>query len=341
MKNKLWILILLALLIVGCGNKTTNVNLNVSNPEQVEEKELGEIEKQKDSKEENNFDKDVDIIFSAFITGEETIGEYVEKLQIENPDETYSIYDENHYVQTIKESERKEFLKKIDEELEKSFYDIFNSEETKDVFENVEYDVLVENITFYADKESYKENEFVSMFSVVITSNVFADVVQAYNLIEPDDRNCKILIVDKETEEILYSSEENNNAVENVQEEKSVEDMIHEINNWYVSDVWNKFVDFDSYRKTGKDCTGSEIDIDFAYEKFKKSYEKKNEYDSYINELSDEYIEFKETWNKMSEQIDIVYKDLEDNGIENGGESLSLDYLRQYSDYFWDLVYDY
>lgn len=337
--RKILIALFACLVLVGCGNKTTNVDLSVSSSEQVEKKDTEENEKQEDVKDEKILDKDVDIVLSAVITGEETIGQYVENLQAENPDKIYSIYDEKHYVQTIKESERKEFLNKVDEELEKSFYDIFNSEETKDAFENVEYDVLLENITFYVNKDVFKENEFVSTFSAVITSSVFADVVQAYNLIEPDDRNCKILIVDKETEEILYSSEENNNTAENVQEEKSVEDMIHEINNWYVSDVWNNFVDFDSYRKTGKDCTGSEIDIDFAYEKFKKSYEKKNEYDSYINGLSDEYIEFKETWNKMSEQIDIVYKDLEDNGIENGGESLSLDYLRQYSDYFWDLVY--
>lgn len=43
----------------------------------------------------------------------------------------------------------------------------------------------------------------------------------------------------------------------------------------------------------------------------------------------------------MSEQIEIIYQDLETNGIEEGGENLSLDYLRQYGDYFWDLVYDY
>ena len=339
--RRILIALFACLLLVGCGNKTTNVDLGASNSEQVEKKDTEENEKQEDVKGEKILDKDVDIVFSAVITGEETIEKYVENLQAENSDKIYSIYDENHYVQTIKESERKEFLNAVDEELEKSFYDIFNSEETKDVFENVEYDALLENITFYANKEAFKENEFVSTFSAVITSSVFADVVQAYNLIEPDNRKCKILIVDKETEEVLYNSEESNNTTENVEEEKSVEDMIQEINNWYVSEVWNNFVDFDSYRKTGKDCTGSEIDIDFAYEKFKKSYEKKNEYDSYINELSDEYIEFKETWNKMSEQIDIVYKDLEDNGIENGEESLSLDYLRQYSDYFWDLVYDY
>lgn len=339
--RKILIALFVYLLLVGCGNKTTNVDLSASNSEQVEKKDTEENEKQEDVKEEKIFDKDVDIVFSAVITGEETIEKYVENLQVENPEKIYSIYDENHYVQTIKESERKEFLNTVDEELEKSFYDIFNSEETKDVFENVEYDVLLENITFYANKDAFKENEFVSTFSAVITSSVFADVVQAYNLIEPNDRNCKILIVDKETEEVLYNSEENSNTKQNDEEEKSIEDMLKEINNWYVSDIWNNFVDFDSYRKTGKDCTGSEIDIDFAYEKFKKSYEKKNEYDSYIDELSDEYIEIKETWNKMSEQIDIVYKDLEDNGIENGGESLSLDYLRQYSDYFWDLVYDY
>lgn len=227
--RKILIALFVCLLLVGCGNKTTNVDLSASNFEQVEKKDTEENEKQEDVK--DVLDKDVDIVLSAVITGEETIEKYVENLQVENPDKIYSIYDENHYVQTIKESERKEFLNTVDEELEKSFYDIFNSEETKDAFENVEYDVLLENITFYANKDAFKENEFVCTISAVITSSVFADVVQAYNLIETNDRNCKILIVDKETEEVLYNSEENSNTKQNDDEEKSIEDMLKEINN--------------------------------------------------------------------------------------------------------------
>lgn len=134
-------------------------------------------------------------------------------------------------------------------------------------------------------------------------------------------------IISEEKAEV--SKEENIDPVEKLKE----------INNWYVGDVWNNFVDFASYKKDGKDCTGSDIDIEFAYEKFLKSYELKDEYDSYIESLDDEYSEIKDTWLKMKEQIELIYIDLETNGVENDGSSLQLDYLNQYGSYFWDLVY--
>lgn len=68
----------------------------------------------------------------------------------------------------------------------------------------------------------------------------------------------------------------------------SIPDKLSEINNWYIGDIWNNFVNFDSYRLNGKDCTGSDIDIDYAYEQFEKAYAKKEQYDSYINALSDD-----------------------------------------------------
>lgn len=40
----------------------------------------------------------------------------------------------------------------------------------------------------------------------------------------------------------------------------------------------------------------------------------------------------------MSKQIEIIYADLEKNGVKNNGSSLDLDLLGQYSDYFYDVV---
>ena len=53
---------------------------------------------------------------------------------------------------------------------------------------------------------------------------------------------------------------------------KSVKDAMSVISNWYIGDIWNNFVDFQSYRQSGLDCTGSKIDIDFAYKNLKNSY---------------------------------------------------------------------
>lgn len=119
---------------------------------------------------------------------------------------------------------------------------------------------------------------------------------------------------------------------------KSVKDSIYVIKNWYTGDVWNQFVDFQAYRLNGLDCTGSKIDIDFAYKNFKKTYKLMREYDAYIKSLGSKYPEIKETWSLMKKQIETIYADLDKNGVENDGSYLDLDLLRQYSDRFYDLV---
>ena len=119
----------------------------------------------------------------------------------------------------------------------------------------------------------------------------------------------------------------------------SIPDKLSEINNWYIGDIWNNFVNFDSYRLNGKDCTGSDIDIDYAYEQFEKAYAKKEQYDSYINALSDDkYSDLKKAWSKMNEQIELIYNDLQENGIKEGSPRFSLDLLRQYSDAFYSYI---
>ena len=121
---------------------------------------------------------------------------------------------------------------------------------------------------------------------------------------------------------------------------KNVKEALNTINNWYIREVWNNFVDFQSYRLTGLDCTGSKIDINFAYKNFKKSYKLKEEYDAYIACLGSNYSEIKDTWSLMKKQIEIIYDDLEENGVENDGSYLDLDLLSQYSDRFYNLVYE-
>lgn len=119
---------------------------------------------------------------------------------------------------------------------------------------------------------------------------------------------------------------------------KTVKEAINTINNWYIGEIWNNFVDFQSYRLTGLDCTGSKIDINFAYKNFKKSYKLKEEYDVYIACLGSNYSEIKDTWSLMKKQIEIIYADLEENGVKKDGSYLDLNLLSQYSDKFYELV---
>ncbi len=121
---------------------------------------------------------------------------------------------------------------------------------------------------------------------------------------------------------------------------KTVKEAINIINNWYIGEVWNNFVDFQSYRLTGLNCTGSKIDINYAYKNFKKSYKLKEEYDVYIACLDSNYSEIKDTWSLMKKQIEIIYADLEENGVKKDGSYLDLDLLSQYSDRLYNLVYE-
>ena len=109
-------------------------------------------------------------------------------------------------------------------------------------------------------------------------------------------------------------AEEIEDGLEEKIEDTSVEDNLLEIEDWYTQ-IWNYFVDFDSYRKTGKDCTGSDIDIEFAYDEFEDKYKLKEEYDFYINSLSEDYEDLKNVWAKMDEQIEKIYSDLQSNGV--------------------------
>ena len=46
----------------------------------------------------------------------------------------------------------------------------------------------------------------------------------------------------------------------------------------------------------------------------------------------------KKAWSKMNEQIELIYNDLQENGIKEGSPRFSLDLLRQYSDAFYSYI---
>ncbi len=147
----------------------------------------------------------------------------------------------------------------------------------------------------------------------------------------------------REQEQIkdMETKEETNKNSKIQSNERETDSVLRKIQNWYTGEIWNNFVDFDAYRETGKDCTGSDIDIEFVYNNFIESYKHKDEYDSYINSLTEEYGGLKKIWGKMNEQIELIYQDLEANGVTQGREGLELDLLRQYSEKFYELISEY
>ena len=205
MLKKMFVLITLATIIFsGCGKKT----VDLTEVPEKQETEASVTETEVVREEEKFFDKDVEIILTAWILGEETIEEYVESLRTQNPDGIFEVYDENHYSTVIKESERKEMLKTItdEESISAAFQDLFNAEETNGAYLSFEYDAKMENITFYVDKVKYDELGLFNFLVPYLTGAALSDSVQAYNLVPVEERKCKLMIIDNETKEIIYDS---------------------------------------------------------------------------------------------------------------------------------------
>ncbi len=109
---------------------------------------------------------------------------------------------------------------------------------------------------------------------------------------------------------------------------------LNEIEGWLIGDIWNEgFCDFYHYEEDGKSSLGETIDIDFALSRFKKNYEKKAEYDAYINSLPDSYDSIKETWNKLSVEMDKLY-DYYKDGVTQSGTATDTALFVQYRDAF-------
>lgn len=104
MKRIIPLLLSLSLLVCGCGSQTNTVDLTqkpqeTPNVSQVEESETPQL-----------FDKDVDIILSAYDFNNVGIEQYVEDYKKDNPDAVVEVYDDDHYKLTIKESKRQATL---------------------------------------------------------------------------------------------------------------------------------------------------------------------------------------------------------------------------------------
>lgn len=343
MKKKA-LIILLSLALTGCGS-TNHVELTNPTTEPVstsEETTSIETEASVESEPTSVIDdsEKVEVILRIVNFEDSSAEEYVAGLQADNPDDTYSVYNDDYYSTTITEKDRKEALKsfKDDSLLNDTFNEMYTNESMGGALISMDYDDDFQHFTFYVDKAKYEANELFCSIGIGLTVTALSDTYQAYNFIPPEDRITDIQIVDNETGEVLDDSSAQDDSQEDTSSD-SIPDKLSEINNWYIGDIWNNFVNFDSYRLNGKDCTGSDIDIDYAYEQFEKAYAKKEQYDSYINALSDdEYSDLKKAWDKMNEQIELIYNDLQENGIKEGSPRFSLDLLRQYSDAFYSYI---
>lgn len=92
------------------------------------------------------------------------------------------------------------------------------------------------------------------------------------------------------------------------------EGKLSEINNFIISDIWNRgFNDISWYVKYGTGSTGESLDIDFTLEQLADAINKKTEYDTYINDLTDEkFAKLKQIWSRLSAEIDKLYNQIQE-----------------------------
>lgn len=127
----------------------------------------------------------------------------------------------------------------------------------------------------------------------------------------------------------LYGEEDPNKA------------LISEVRDWVVDDIWNNGIcDMSWYYEYGTSSTGETLDPDFTLQQLAKAMEKKTDYDSQMAALPDEYSEISELWAKVSEQVDILYKEIQARGTEVTGIGLDTGLYNQYFDAFDDAYFE-
>lgn len=135
----------------------------------------------------------------------------------------------------------------------------------------------------------------------------------------------------------------NLDALSDSDEKPTVESKLMEIDNFVIGDIWNDgFVNVGSFASRGKDATGQTMDIDFMLQQLGKSMEKKPAYDTYIQGLDSKYDNVKQLWTKVSEQIDALYRKVQETPPKANDQEYPFDtgLFTQYDDAFSKAVED-
>ena len=105
------------------------------------------------------------------------------------------------------------------------------------------------------------------------------------------------------------SNEKNN---EQHDSESTMKDVNLELYNTslYLTGLWNDYItNIRDYAETGKSSIGQELDINFLIENFKLDFKKIDGYETFMNELNDDYSNLKTSFNMALEQLKIIYNE--------------------------------
>ena len=148
----------------------------------------------------------VEIIFSVISIDEtETIENYVTNLNKDNGNNDFYVYDSTHYAYKTTTSEVQELIAYINNGgLYNEFIQTMN-ESYPNVCKKAEYRKATKEFVVYVDNELYSNSDFGIDIVIMITSLMYAETIQAYNLVPIAERNTTILILDNDTNELINS----------------------------------------------------------------------------------------------------------------------------------------
>lgn len=122
----------------------------------------------------------------------------------------------------------------------------------------------------------------------------------------------------------------------------SPKNKLTEINNYVVSDLWNKgLCDIKWYVNSGTGSTGNSLDIDFTISQLDNAYKKKKTYDEYIQGLDATlFSNVKSIWGKLSPELDILYNQIKSKKptAKDSGYNFDSGKFSQYMEAFGDAV---
>ena len=135
---------------------------------------------------------------------------------------------------------------------------------------------------------------------------------------------------DKKTDEVFLTKEE-------------INDKLTDVNN-DLTDFWNDVVcDVSWYTSSGTSATGEVLDIEFLVKHSDKYYNKIVKNKEFVDSLGEDYQDLIDAYDKAVEQGTIIYDAIhEELPVANTEPSYkeNIELFKQYSDYFWDGVYE-
>ena len=149
-------------------------------------------------------EKTVEIVFTMISFDEsESIDDYVSSLNESNGNNDFYVYDNEHYAYKATETERQDFLTMVNNgELSNQFVQSMETD-YPDVFKKTEYLSDTKQFKVYVDKELYFNADFGIDIVANITGSMYAEMIQAYNLIPISERVIDVSIIDISTNESI------------------------------------------------------------------------------------------------------------------------------------------